>query len=178
MEHDLPRWVLSCWPRTWRENYGEEMSQTWCDEGAPRKALKFIAVQGLRQRVIRPVAAASLDARGARPCHDIAIVDHPRYLLRFLIAIVVMAVIFSLEMGLGMAMGIDTSGVGYSEASAHREDMRMALIMVFSTGLPLAIAAWGSLRLNHSHSRDSGFGLILGAVLSVVSIFLLPALMA
>lgn len=177
-QDDLPRWVLACWPRTWREHYGEEMSQTWCDEGAPRKTVLFIAAQGLRQRVMRPVAAAGLDVSCGRPCHDVAIVGHPRYLLRLFIAIAVMVVIFSLQIGLGLAMGIDNSGVGYSDASMRREDLRMALLMVLSTGLPLAIAAWGCLRLNDSHSRDSGFGLMLGALFFVLFLFILLAVAA
>lgn len=177
-QDDLPRWVLACWPRTWREHYGEEMSQTWCDEGAPRKTLLFIAVHGLRQRAMRPVAAASLDAAGGRPCHDVAIVGHPRYLLRFLIAIAATLVIFSLQIGLGLAMDLGNAGVGYSEASMRREDLRRALLMVLSTGLPLAIAAWGCLRLNDWHSRDSGFGLMFGALFFVLFPFILLAVPA
>ncbi len=175
LEQDLPRLVLACWPRTWREDYGDEMSQTWCDEGSSRKELPSIAVLGLRQRVTRPVAAASLDTTAARPCHDIAIIDHPRYLLRSLIATAVLMTIFCLEIGVTLVLGSDVTSAGYSVASMQREEIRMGLLMTISTGLPLGIAAWGSLRLNHPTSRDSGFGLIFGAIASIALIFVLPA---
>ncbi len=124
------RRVSACWPRTWRQTYGEEMALNWGDAGADRKELGIRAQQGLRHRVMRPVAAASLDTTHARPCHDVAVIDHPRYLFRFLVAIAAALAILTVEVVLGFALG-DTTGAsaGYSEASMRNAEIRVAEAM-------------------------------------------------
>lgn len=171
----LPRWVLACWPRSWRESYGQEMSQTWADAGSRRGSLISLAVHGLHHRVIRPRTAVSLDERG-RPGYDVAIATHPRRLLRFMVMLGTAVVVAAITMALGFALGTGgPSSAGYSEASMRAEVLRSNVLLTLMVTLPFAVAAWGERKTRHLHKRDVGIGLIVGSGLAVMLVFVAPA---
>ncbi len=172
----VPRWVLGCWPRSWRENYGEEMSQTWADAGSRRWSLISLALHGLRHRVVRPRTAVSLDERG-RPGYDVAIATHPRHLLRLMVMLGTAVAVAAITMALGLALDAGgPTGEGYSEVSIRAEQLRSTVLLSFMVGLPFAVAAWGERKTRHAQKRDVGIGLIVGSGLAVMLVFVAPAL--
>lgn len=170
----LPRWVALCWPRTWREAYGEEMAQTWVDAGATRRSLVPLALQGLRQRVVRPVAAAGVDLGPATVGGDVAVVARPRYLLIGVLAVATAVGIAGLQLGLTWALEtMPTAGADESVSGAA--EWRAGLIVAVLVGMPLAVAAWGERRTRSRQRRDGGLGLIVGAALAFLLVFVAPA---
>lgn len=134
-EKALPRWVRRCWPRTWRDSYGEEMAQVWMDAGGSWRSLVPPALQGLRQRVVRPVAAASVEPAPARPGHDVAIVARPRYLLISIIAAATVLAVAAAEFGLGAALA-------GSPSPASRGAASVLLTGLIDRGLLLALVVF------------------------------------
>lgn len=173
----LPRWVSLCWPQSWRESYGDEIADTWAETGARRSDLRALALQGLRQRVTRPVAAASLDTTHARPGHDVAIVGHPRYLFRLVTMIVVGMLITVVQLIMTFAFESAETSTGVSRSAMTHEDFRLAVSMTFLTGLPLVVASFGIKRMDYPDSRDLGVGLLLGAALFVLLLISVPVLL-
>lgn len=171
----LPRWVLGCWPRSWRDSYGEEMSQTWEDAGSSRSSLISLAAHGLHHRVVRPRTAVSLDEQG-RPGYDVAVAAHPRHLLRLLVMLGTAIVVAAITMALGFALGAGgPTGAGYSEVSIRAEQLRSTVLLTLMIGLPFAVAAWGERKTRHPRKRDVGIGLIVGSGLAIMLVFVAPA---
>lgn len=172
----LPRWVLGCWPRSWRENYGQEMSQTWADAGSRRGSLISLVVHGLHHRIVRPRTAVGLDERG-RSGYDVAIATHPRHLLRFMVMLGTALVLAAITMALGIALGAGgPSSAGYGEASMRAEELRSDVLLTFMFGVPFAVAAWGERKTRELQQRDVGIGLIVGSGLAVMLVFVAPVL--
>lgn len=167
-EGGLLGWVLRSWPRTWRETYGEEMAQSWVEAGGRRSQLLPLAVQGLRRRVVCPVAAGSTDLADARPGQDVVVEAGPRYLLTGIVAALTASGVCGAQVWLGMVL-----------SSAQRVSQELvpggALLVAVLVGLPLAVAAWGERRTRQRRARDQGRGLVIGAGLAVLLLFVLPA---
>lgn len=172
----LPRWVLACWPRSWRENYGQEMSQTWADAGSRRGSLISLVMHGLHHRIVRPQTAVGLDQRG-RSGYDVAIATHPRHLLRFMVMLGTALVVATITMALGIALGAGSpSSAGYGEAPMRAEELRSHVLLTFIFGVPFALAVWGERKTRQLQHRDVGVGLIVGSGLAVMLVFVAPAL--
>lgn len=132
-----------------------------------------LAFQGLTQRVVRPVAAASLDLSGACPGRDLALERHRRPLLIALVAAVTAAVVATAQFGLGEVAG--ASPAGLDGAAGRLLDLLGGVFVALMVGLPLGIAAWGERWTRVLARRDSGVGLILGSGVAVLLVFVLPA---
>lgn len=164
----LPGWVLRCWPRTWRDTYGEEMTHTWGGAGGRRSQLLLLALQGLCHRVVRPVAAGSTDLAAARPGQDVVVEAGPRYLLTGIVTALTAAAVCAVQVWLGWVLS--------SADRARREPvLGDGLLVTVLVGLPMAVAAWGERRTRQRRGRDQGRGLVLGAGLAVLLMFVLPA---
>lgn len=164
----LPGWVLRCWPRTWRDTYGEEMTHTWCEAGGRRSQLLLLAMQGLRHRVVRPVAAGSTDLAAARPGQDVVVEAGPRYLLTGIVTALTAAAVCAVQVWLGWVLSS-------AERASQESVLSDGLLVAVLVGLPLVVAAWGERRTRQRRRRDQGRGLVLGAGLAVLLMFVLPA---